>query len=168
MSKETKAAPAPKKRKWPDERCNSWRFPDEQWCHIDRRRKVDRLADIDYLAHVVAEAEQKEPDEWQELEAIVAGFRNGPPQSDEELDKAVLRSKSRELGIVTDILDKHPLAYGRGDNAGRWYLQTILGQRVRLPHRQVFEIVVDTILDDGRVASPENILTIMSLLKEAA
>ncbi|MDA8177109.1 hypothetical protein [Acidithiobacillus sp.] len=156
MSK-TKAAPAaPKPRKWPDERCNSWRFPDEEWLWIDRRPKASRP---------MAE------DEWDSFLALVAEneARDDPLLPHAEFQKLLSLGKSWEYCIASDILDRYPLVYGRGiETAGKWFLQTASGQRVRLPPRQVFEIVADTIMEDGRVASAETILSIIALLKEAA
>ena len=155
MSK-TKAAPAaPKPRKWPDARCNSWRFPDEQWLWIDRSPKATRLTE----------------DDWDSFLALVAEneARDDPLLPHAEFQKLLLLGKSWEYCAVTNILDKYPLVYGRGaETAGKWYLQTASGQRVRVDHRQVFEAVAAAIMEDGRVATAEIILSIMSLLKEAA
>lgn len=174
MSK-TKAAPAaPKPKKWPDERCNSWRFPDDEWCHIDRRRKIDRLSDIDYLAHAVEQAERKRRAEWAELRELTAEELEKLHEDEcawaveDEWQRVRLLNQSWEYCAVTDILDRHALVFGRGDNAGKWYLQTASGQRESVNHRGLFETVAKAILEDGRPATAENIRAVYALLKEAA
>ena len=155
MDTKTKKPASPKPKKWPDARCNSWLHPDEPWLWIDRRPKASR---------------PMTEEDWDSFLALVVEneARDDPLLPHAEFQKLLSLGKSWEYCIASDILDKYPLVYGRGaETAGKWYLQTASGQRVRVDHRQVFEAVAAAIMEDGRVATAEIILSIMSLLKEA-